>query len=338
MAATRLTIFNRAGAALAELNVHLNMAWQLQQASSLKFAIAKTDAKCTEEILAFRNLVLAENDLVGNWVGFIWFPRNWDDDTINVTALSAERLFEFRLTNANDILTGTGGAIAQSLAAIANNTEQTGITISTSNIQTIGDSLMRTYHHEVTYKALNKLAEDTDSFWWIDGARSASNVLQMTFNWRMTRGLAFSTWLEDGGNFKCEGYTEEGGPVTDIVAWGKFSAWASPIEASVYDTDARATYGLIQFPYPSLQSEDIPSVTAVANAQLNQRRQHRHLAKGKVLKAPFPRIGDTVTARLIKHGFGENSGFGGNLTLLVHGASFDTKKNVLDVVLRETDA
>jgi len=337
--ADRVTIFNRWGVALAELQVDTVRAWRLRDAGTCSFQISKIaepgkTQKCTAANLALRNLILVESDKVQNWVGYIAKePHTEDEASVTVTAISAERLFDFHLTGANDILTGASGAIALTLASNAQNEETLGVTVASANFEAASDSITREYHKENVGKALNDLAADTNSYWWIEGVAVGGN-LALTMRWRANRGETFLQWLEEGGNMNVIGYSEEGKVYSRVTAWGKFEEWSAPLMVSVNDADALAAYGLIEMPLPMLTVTDESSLTVIAQATLDQMKTQRRVITGEITKAPYPQTGDTVTVRLVKHSL-VAGGFGGMFTMRVQAASFDSRRNVQRVVLRE---
>ena len=338
--ADQVKIFDRYGAALAELQVDTVRAWRLRDAGTCSFTISKIaepgkTQKCTAENLAYRNLILVESDKVQSWAGYLGRePYTEDEESVTVTAIGAERLFDLRLTGANDVLTGASGAIALILAGNAQSEETLGITVSSDNFEAVSDSITRDYDKEPIVKALNDLARDTNSYWWIEGAAVSGN-LALTMHWRANRGGTFLQWLEEGGNMSVVNYSEEGRVYSRVTAWGKFEEWSAPLIVSVTDADALAAYGLIELPLPMLTIADEGSLAVIAQATLDQVKIQRKVVTGEILKAPYPQVGDMATVRLMKYSLGAG-GFGGNFAMRVQATSFDSKRNAQKVVLRET--
>ena len=326
--------FNTSGSAICFFtDLYVDRSWHLRDSGQVTIHLPKTNVKATAANLAYGNRVLIENANLQNWVGFLWPPRQEDYSAFSVTALSAERLMDMRITGVSDALSGSAGSIASQLMTIANSIAQTGVTVSSSDVDSTGDSLSKTYHFDNIYAALNTLAKESNMFWWVNGVRNATTgLLEMSFHWGAARGVTWGYQLEQGFNFKIENYIEEGSPTSSVTVYGKGTSpdWSDVPYSTITDAVALATYGLVQKAVASLDSEDAGTTATVAAALAAQASLLRREADGEVNVSPFPAIGDSVRVLL------KNFAFGLTATMRVYDCAWDSRQALLKVKMRET--
>src|SRR3990167_7259240 len=92
MSKSRVIFCRRDGSMLAEMDCYTDRSWAFNEYGQAKIVIPKNDPKVVRSILNFGNRVVIINDAVELWGGIVYPPRNWDKDSITVTAFSGEFL------------------------------------------------------------------------------------------------------------------------------------------------------------------------------------------------------------------------------------------------------
>ena len=117
---SRITVYDRAGNALAELIATASRAWKLNEYGQAQIELSTREAAVKEETLRYGNLVLIEHETLGEWGGVIDTPRAWSAGSVLVNAYSAEYLLTFRRGPVVKKLNGTAGAIFSAILRTAN--------------------------------------------------------------------------------------------------------------------------------------------------------------------------------------------------------------------------
>jgi len=129
-------LFNRAGNLLADINPTIrNISWRLNEWGISEFHLPFADAACTPSNLRYGNFVLHrfESGLT-SFGGLIDSPRSVDGEGVNVTAYSAEKIFEWRDTPLEIVFTGIApGSIYAGLIEAMNQESTTGIELGDRN-------------------------------------------------------------------------------------------------------------------------------------------------------------------------------------------------------------
>ena len=96
---SQVTVFDKEGTPLADLDVDVFRSWVLNGYGEASFTISTRDNKCREEFLQYGNRLLVQHDKLPEWVGIMDTPRVWKYGSVECHALGAEVWFDWRLTH-----------------------------------------------------------------------------------------------------------------------------------------------------------------------------------------------------------------------------------------------
>lgn len=326
----RALVFSRTGTALGEVRATVARTWHVERISQATISIPTGDAKFTPELFRPRNIFYVEAQNLEAWAGFLWMPLRWREGIFSGTLWGTEKLLGFRRTGSNAILSGNGGTIFGALINYANLSESLGITV--GSVEPGGGNIERTYNLANVLEAVDKLASDLDKEWWIAPAVSGGK-LTLAANWG-TRGGTFGKLLVEGRNFTNVELSEEGDVANDIIAYGKFEEWTSPLLSQAADATSRTEYGLIEDTVAALDTDDQITLDNLVAAHLGRRKARRMVMTGDVLGPPYPRCGDLATVMLSRTMWISGK-IGGKATMRVQATGFDPVDGVMTVALRE---
>ena len=100
MSHVRTLIFDRSSVLITEIEPYIqSITWRLNNVGMARFFLPYEDAKCTQDNFRSGNRLLFqfENGLP-DWGGVIDFPRRRDERGITVSAYTAEKLLDWRVT------------------------------------------------------------------------------------------------------------------------------------------------------------------------------------------------------------------------------------------------
>ena len=111
--ASYVTVHSPLGVPLADFNADVFRANKISDWAEAHFELSTNDNKCKEEYLRFGNMLLVQHDSLPPWVGFIDFPREWNDDKVKVNAISAEVYMDWRMCLPFQINTDSAGLVRE---------------------------------------------------------------------------------------------------------------------------------------------------------------------------------------------------------------------------------
>jgi hypothetical protein len=314
--ASIITVYDREGNILADLEAAVEREWLLNQYGKATFTLAKTDPKCIEDFLQFGNRILIHGNgddeagaFLPAWVGVIDPPRTWGDHDVTVTAYSAEYLFSWRRGPGEKQIkkTGSFGDVFREIITYANGPED--LFIREGDISDAGAEAERTLELHNMYDAVVNLAKDSGMEWGLehtfDGGR-----LRLLAHWWIKRGVFTSFAFEEGQNIKLSRspMEEQGTIVNDVLAYSSsMVGWNPAKTAQRVDETSRYRYGLRQSALSvSTNNGDVPTVKAAAEAELKKKRQPRRTFDVTVMGAATLAqlgLGNTYILRQISSGF-----------------------------------
>lgn len=130
-------VFSPLGIPIAWLNVKTTRAYitnnyETEDFGTCQFEISTKDSKCTNDVLQFGNILFIEdeNEQLPDWVGFIdtYSPRVWKYGVVEVNAVAAEKLLDWRIIY-NIKLTGTTANMWRQMVYQVNNFVPNGIQV-----------------------------------------------------------------------------------------------------------------------------------------------------------------------------------------------------------------
>jgi len=216
---SKITIFDHNCKPLAILdNVPTTpRSWVLNGYGKAQFAIDTSSDKCTEQLLQFGNLVhithAPDRTYTGGrlptWTGIILPNRDWEENAVNVTALSAEAILSFRAMPYKTLNTTPGEAF-KTILAMAQKI-YTNIVFSANvvdNSITYNDDLkLNAYDH------INKIIEASLMDWDVIGTINANGNLELTANLYQAKGSRVDfTLTETNTEMGSPRLTEQGTP------------------------------------------------------------------------------------------------------------------------------
>jgi hypothetical protein len=307
---SRVRIFDKSGAAIAEPGVDVWRSWRLNAYGRASFTLPANHPAARPEILAFGNYLLVEHDTLPTWGGVIDTPRRWGKMTVQVNACSAERILEWRRGPHLLLARNTPGGLFRRILQAAN--QQGDTRISEGEIFSGGTARDETLSLFNLYGEICRLAADYGNDWEIEAQINSAGRLSFLANWYARRGLRRDLALQEGVNIELSGLIlREGAPdggdiVNDLLGYGSGIKWENRYHYQRTDEESISQYGLRQgrrqFP------ENEPAVIQAATRQhLRLAAQPRNLFHFHALDVGETfanlRPGDSLPLRLYSAGF-----------------------------------
>ena len=339
MAYARFIVGDKSGTTLAELSPDIGtIPWRLNKVGKVKFSLAVTDPKATQDNLRLGNRVLIEFDNgLPNWGGVIDVPRKWDGSNIVCRAYSGDYLFKYRTTDKGRYFSGaSAGTIFQKLIQETNAVENTGVVI--GDIYTGGSGHSPSYHFknllDIFQKSLTKRLSTSD-FDFIP-SESGGRII-FTANFYQSKGRDKTQWsLSQGANLTKIRLVEQGLIINSWDVAGEGTNWGSSrLTANDQNSDSIALYGLRQ---GSKVYSDVSIQTTLddhAENLLDDSGNPYNIFELEVAdKEPAffadYDLGDTMTLIAPDFGFG-----GTKTTVRILDRSFDPASGLCDLVVQE---
>lgn len=331
--ATRLTVYNRQGQYLAELDAIAKRTWLLSKVGSASFSISTSDPKCRPDYLQYGNLVLIEHDHLPDWGGVICTPRTWGNFQIEINCKSADWLFSWRRGKDGQKFKGSAGNNYKSLIDFANTPED--LYLRVGELYTGGQSIpvQLSYADQLT-TTIDALVKDSGGEYKVEPKFDNNRQLYFAAGWYEKVGVKRQTRLEEGLNieFVSDMLTEQGEIIND------FRAMKDKSNFTVTDDVSQGSYGLRQ------KTETITlnagKDDSLQQAAFNRMKRTRYptktfnfvvLNEGTIWDDID--IGNEHPAKLLTTGFSAN-GFGMDTTVRVTGMTYDGMSTV-EVVSEE---
>ena len=177
----RIRVFNRQGKPLDELSGEITRSWTANDIGTFKMKIGRNDPKATQENLSFGNLILIESSLMPNspWGGFIWTPRNWSEETIEVEGKTGEGLLKQRVMLTQLTQTPrTAEALFIELINEGNRRGDTSIRINPSDVEIISPKVYEdTFYGMFIFDAIEDLRKRSSFIWWLEPRTDSDNSI-----------------------------------------------------------------------------------------------------------------------------------------------------------------
>jgi len=342
-----VTFYNKNGQRFqnGEIECTYSRSWRLNGAGVAKITVPISEGKLTAELAAYGGFVVIEDDRAGTWAGMLWQPYSETEDTVEFTAYTPEKILAQRRVTPGTI-TGSAGAMFESLIAIANQNEATLITVGV--IDSSGLSWTETLANEYVFDVVARLANKSNQYWSIDPAIGDDGLLTFTANWYTRRGTDYAIRLEEGQHFARPAglaWVEDGDVVNDVLVYGNSSSAASAITARQVDAVSQATYGLRQGSF-GIDSDDASTLNAAAAAILQARayprRDHRMLLLDVYMDSTqttrafdYTREGDTFIMVRPRHGYSTFGHGGYEARVQVLAREYDATEGRMALTVRE---
>jgi hypothetical protein len=334
--ATNVRIFTRLGVPLADFECQCTWGDILNDRSTAKISLPKSDPKITEEVLRYRNLVFIEHDTAGKWGGVLEHPQPWSDSTIELTAYTPDKILEFRNAYSTSY-TGTAGAIFQQLLSDANREEATGIVFAEASSS--GSSWTEPAADGNLYQILKRVADRSGQEWVFDPYITATGRLSFSARWLERRGSALSFTLEEGSNIRAA----ENKPMMILQSkvvnrWYVRATRSGTVDtATVNDATSQALYGLCE--NTAIVTLPVGITAATYGALLlatsaAPRRTFKPVALDVNDTFAAMQIGNTVKLKLLNYGFSDG-GFGLEMTVRLIAKEWDEYSGQMMITIDE---
>lgn len=332
---SRVTVYDKSGILLAELETAVNRSWQLNAAGEARFTMATSDPACRRDVLEIGNLILVQHDKLMPWGGVIETPRVWGDGTVEVSASSGEQLLKYRLTERSVIKKGLPGSLFTALVEQAN---RRGEVCAPGVLWAGAKEISKEWHYSNVLDEIRSVAEESGGEWWFDPILD-NGRLRFKANFAERRGTFTGLWLQEGVNIErgSRTLTEQGKIANVVCAFGQGDAWDKKPTFEASDTSSINRYGL-RMGALSVESDAQSGVESAAAAELARTSGPRKIMNFGVLD-----VGTTFGNLIPGYQYGVMltgagfylTGFGTTCLARLTGMQFDDKLGKVDAVLEE---
>jgi hypothetical protein len=336
---SRMTIYDRRGNPLTEMDATVQRSWILNEVGEANFVVSQFDQKFQRKYIEFGNLVLVEHDKLPAWVGVIDPERKWSSWTATVRAFSAEKLLAFRRGPQAMTVTGTAGSIFQQMVDIANLEEDTLIRV--EGVYGVLPVRQETLNLTRILDEVNRVAERSENDWGVEPTLGLDGRLSLAASWWLRRGVRRMVGLIEGHNLAEGGsstMTEQGEIINDLMGYGEGATWDSRETWLEMDTESIAQYGRRQgsMGFDGVtQMETLRQNTQAALAESAWPRRTWRISALDVEETYYNlRLGDELPLVMHTTGFtGDVVGTEANVR--IKGMSFSDDKGKVDLVVDE---
>lgn len=349
MGASIISIFDREGYLLGEVESQVEREWLLNEYGEATFSLSKSDPKCTERMLRFGNRVVIQSNAddpkgidLPDWVGVIDPPREWGERDVTVTAYSAEYLFTWRRGPGENKqrITRSWGGIFEKLIAWANAPED--LYIRAGDIYEVGPSIERTIEVHEMYNAITGMVKDSGQDWGLEPAYNGGRLYCLA-NWWERRGIESGYALEEGMNLRLSGnpLSEQGPLSNNVLAYSNnMVGWNVNRVVTVQDAASAARYGLRQSVLSvDAEDSDKPAIRSAANAELKRMKDGRRIWDATAITADAIReirLGNTYPLRYYTSGFYGDAERGSDAVVRVIGMLWSDASQELRLNIEDT--
>lgn len=345
MADWDLTIYDRNGNPLAEVESDVTAHWRLNGYGWLEFNLSLSDPKVREGVFRFRNLVLFRHSSAGWWGGFLWTPRGWNKQTVTVRAYSAERLFQIRRGPANYTWNGSAGSIFKSIIGEANAPEDT--RIREGSIWTGGTSRQETSRDDILLDAIQRIRERAGHDWYLEPELDDAGKLTFAAHWMEQAGALDMFHLTDGFNMTMNAndllLNEQGMIINDVAFSGIGASLDERPRATWSDPDSQSLYGVCQGSENS-DAEEVDTLLASAKAFVAENKAPKRLLSPVAEDRVYPsgmrtfaslRLGYSGRLSFSRVGFWGDGNLGVETTVRILEMELNTQTQLMDLVVQE---
>ncbi len=302
----RVLFFNHRGDMLAEIPCVASRSWLLSRYGQAQISIPISEPKLREVNVQFGNLVLIQNDRLGDWAGVIWPPRTWNTQTCDINAYSAEFIMYGRRSWGGLPMEGAAGSIFEKCVEIAAAVGE--IRIEKGQIYQGGPSFSEKPYYERLYDLLVRVSDKSGQEWTLEPKLDSNGRLYFMANWFLQAGTRRDFALIEGVNIMDKGslLVEQGNISNDITGFGQAATNGARPVYNQTDPTSIARYGVWQdsrsFDVSLLTSLQYYVKVALAKAKY-PRRVYSFTANDANNTFDYIGLGDTLPIRLHRTGF-----------------------------------
>jgi len=334
--ASRITIYDKSGQYLTEVNATFNREYKLNEFGSGTFTLSTADEKCRDDYLQFGNFVMVEHEKLPAWGGMIDTPQIWGNGQVTSTVYSAEYILTCLITDSVMPVSGTPGTIFSELVKRLFNRNKAGADYSIvglGNVYGGGAAISRSYQWNGLYAEITRLCKDTGFDFDFEPQIDANGRLYFLANFYEKRGMLKPFTLYEDLNIELSStpLRVQGRIANLILIFGPgANAWSRP-RLSGNNDESWGKYGgrwLVQ----AAQGIDL---TTEVNALLKEHAEPRKTFSLTAIDVGDTfyqlRVGDKFPVSFHSVGF-SGSGFGTNETVRILQMKYDEGQNRLALV------
>jgi hypothetical protein len=337
---TRITIHDRLGRPLSEIEAIFNRSWVMNDYGTGTITLTTRDMNTLENLLQFGNLVYAEHDSLPDWVGVVDQPRTWGNETVTITVYGYAYLLNWFITPKVMRVRGAGGGIFKELIDVAINQYKCNY-ISYDEVYGGGGNHNLEFNFYPLFQALKTLMGKTNGNFYFDPYLNNKNELKIEANYYRRMGALQNFTLYEGTNLTMVGapLREQGKIVNRVTVYGQGSTWASRAAATVSDSDSISLYGVRHASYNS-NNQTVNQLRTEAQNKLNKLAYPRISYKCEAIDVgdtfSWLRLGNTLRVEYYTAGFTDGA-IGMKGLLRIKQMDYDEAQNKVVLYGEETD-
>jgi len=114
------TVYDKNGIPLSDIVAEFTRSWFVNDVGRCTFSLAVEDRACDETVLRYGNLLHVQSNILEDWIGVIGLPRKSSPGNIDITAYTANKIFEWRFGNTKKTISSNPGGMFTQLLTAAN--------------------------------------------------------------------------------------------------------------------------------------------------------------------------------------------------------------------------
>lgn len=335
---SRISVFNKSGYKLAELDGNMRRSWMISAYSEGKLTLSLEDSKVTRQNLNFGNYLVVEHDSLPIWGGIIVPPREWERNTVTVTAQSGEFLLTIRNGPAWGKWEGHGALMLKQMIDYSNS--HGGTLLKIGEYTPMKPWMSKTQDWTKMYDRIKELVDISDQEWSVTPKFDVFGQLYFEANWFPKMGTERFITLLEGNNLETTGkiLIEQGTIVNELLGIGGGSTEESKVFTTARDDDSIDDYGLFQS--SEVFGDDTwGSFVSSVDGSLARSKQPRNTWDLTALNVndlfDHVRLGDTFPIKMLQAGWKSDGTLGFEGKVRVLGMTYDDISNKLDLVADE---
>lgn len=331
---SRLTIFDKTGVRVAELDATFKRSWRLNEYGIGSFSVSTQDTKAIIDHLQFGNYIFSEHDKLPSWAGMIDTPRTWGEGRINCSAYSGEYLMTMRITPRTLNLSGSYGMIYDSLIK-----SRPHRLVRSGDIYGGGPVVSMTYNYADVYAEIKKLAQDSGNDFSFEPEIDSNGGLVFAAHWYEKRGMERAFVLYEDRHLRLSSIAlrEQGEIRNRLRVYGEGATFDTRPVSRMEDDVSADKYGarwkaIYAGPFSGQELESIARKKLIEYAEPRKTFDLTVLDEGNAFHNC--RIGDTQPVEFYTVGF-TGASLGMSTKVRVLQMEYDEENNILRVVSDE---
>lgn len=328
---SRATIYSPLGIPLTDISANVFRSRQIAGPSEAWFEIATNENACKDEFLRFGNILVVEHDTLPQWVGFIDFPREWNDGKVKVNAISAEIIMDWRMCLPTLLEGYTASNCIRAIIAQCN--QWPGLKLFEGSIDDANAGPARNW---VIGGKASDMMLNTNAEWDITAAE-VGGVLRLYVNAYKSMGVSTRFVLDETNSKNTSPKLTENGPILNylfVVASAATANAQNYIE--IKDDYSIARYGLRQYIF-EMDNLSLSDLQVTADGRLSAFKDVTYTATPTVLDVGSAflniRLGNRIGWSNAEAGF-NGSSIGAFTTMRIIGYEYDEATNQCGLVAK----